>query len=146
MFLGQFYHNIDEKGRLTVPARFREQLNAEQCILMKGFDQNLILITASIFDILSQKLSVMSLTDRESRLLKRLIFSTANPVELDRAGRILVPQFLRAAVGLESEAVVVGVGDYIEIWSADEWSKQTEQINDAQLNADRFSALDLATR
>lgn len=145
MFLGQFYHNIDEKGRLTVPARFRDQLNAEECIVMQGFDQNLMLLTSSYFNLLSRRLNGMSLTDSTARLLRRLIYSTAHQVELDKSGRVLLPQFLREAIGLENEVVVVGAGDYIEIWSVEQWSKQANQIHDAQLNADRFAALNLST-
>ena len=145
MFLGQFYHNIDEKGRLTVPARFRDQLNAEECIVMQGFDQNLMLLTSSYFELLSRRLNGMSLTESDARLLRRLFFSTAHHVELDKSGRVLLPQFLRDAIGLRSEAVVVGAGDYIEIWSVEQWSEQAKQIHEAQLNADRFAALNLST-
>jgi MraZ protein len=63
---------------------------------------------------------------------------------MDRAGRILVPEFLRQAVDLTSEAIIVGAGQYFEIWSPTNWSKQLEQIQDADANADRFSVLDLS--
>jgi len=145
MFLGQFYHNIDDKGRLTIPARFRDQLEAEEPILMQGFDQNLLLLTSANFNILSQRMNSMSLTDPTARLLKRLIFSTAHQVELDKVGRILVPQFLREAIDLQGEAVVVGSGNYVEIWSPVQWKEQAAQLSDAQLNAHRFAALDLST-
>lgn len=146
MFLGQFYHNIDDKGRLTVPVRFRDQLAVEDCILMQGFDQNLMLLTSPFFNLLSQRLNGMSLTDPTARLLRRLVFSTAHQVELDRSGRVLLPQFLREAIGLENEAVFVGAGDYIEIWSADMWLDQAQQLHDAQSNAHRFSELNLPTQ
>jgi len=146
MFLGQFYHNIDDKGRLTVPVRFRDQLVVEDCILMQGFDQNLMLLTSPFFNLLSQRLNGMSLTDPTARLLRRLVFSMAHQVELDRSGRVLLPQFLREAIGLENEAVFVGAGDYIEIWSADKWLDQAQQLQDAQTNAQRFSELDLPTQ
>jgi len=145
MFLGQFYHNLDEKGRLIIPVRFRDRLNAEGSILMQGFDQNLMLLTSSYFTILSQRINSMSLTDPTARLLKRLIFSTAHQVELDKAGRVLLPQFLRDAIDLEAEAVVIGAGNYIEIWSPLSWTDQADQLSDAQVNAHRFVALDLST-
>jgi len=143
MFLGQFRHNLDDKGRLTVPARFRELLSSEGAYVMQGFDPNLIVLPSSAFDILSRRVKRMSLTDPTARLLRRLIFSTATFVEVDKAGRILVAQFLRESAGLESNAMVVGSGDYFEIWSPDLWDRQIEEIQAAQANAERFSDLSL---
>ena len=145
MFLGQFYHNLDAKGRLTVPARFRDDLAAEPCVLMQGFDQNLMLMTYSHFQQLSRRVKGTTITDPTSRLLRRLLYSTAHDVELDRSGRILVPPFLREAIGLDSEAVIIGTGDFIEIWTSDLWLDQAQELADAQVNAHRFSELDLST-
>jgi MraZ protein len=145
MFLGQFRHNLDDKGRLTIPARFREILSVEGAYVIQGLDQNLIVLTSSTFSAISERVNGMSMTDPTARLLRRLIFSTAGQAEFDRAGRILIPQFLRQTVGLENEAVVVGVGTYFEIWSPQNWAAQTEQLLDAQSNAQRFAALDLIT-
>lgn len=144
MFLGQFRHNLDDKGRLTVPARFRDLLLADGAYVMQGFDQNLMVLTSPRFDTLSERVKTMSMTDPTARLLRRLLFSTAAPVEVDKAGRILLPQFLREHATLNSEAVVVGMGDYFEIWSPALWSAQAEMLGDAQANADRFSALSLS--
>ena len=85
------------------------------------------------------------MTDPTARLLKRLIFSGADQVSVDKAGRILIPQFLRDATDLNNEAIVVGVGDYFEIWSPDLWAGQMAQIEDAEANAQRFMALDIST-
>jgi len=145
MFLGQFYHNIDEKGRLTVPARYREQLTAEGCVLLRGVDKNLLLMPFPLFEQFSQKLRSFSVTKEEARVLRRLFFGDAFNLELDRAGRVLIPAQLRKKAGLGSEAVLVGVGDYIEIWSVEEWKRQAEMVDAAQQNADSFSTLDLST-
>jgi len=145
MFLGQFYHNIDDKGRLTIPARFRDILADQDCIIMQGFDENLMLLTGSYFEALSHRLNGMSLTDPTARLLRRLIFSTAHQVELDKAGRVLIPPFLREALAIDNDVVVIGAGEYVEIWSAKCWTDQSVELHDAQLNAHRFSALDLST-
>ena len=145
MFLGQFYHNIDQKGRLTVPARFREELSAQRCIVMQGFDENLMLLTSTYFEELSRRLNGMSLTDPTARLLRRLIFSTAHQVDLDKSGRVLLPPFLRDTLSIGNEVVVVGAGDYVEIWSSMTWDSQSDQLHDAQQNAHRFSALNLST-
>lgn len=143
MFLGQFYHSLDDKGRLTIPARFRELLADEGAYIMQGFDQNLMVLTRNSFEAISRRINQTSMTDPTARLLRRLLFSTADRIEVDRVGRILLPQFLRQTAGLDSEAVVVGAGEHFEIWSPERWEAQTEQINDAEANAQRFEAYEL---
>lgn len=142
--MGQFYHNLDEKGRLIVPSVFRDRLNADGSILMQGLDNNLLLVTSSIFDQLAQKVNRMSLTDQRARYLRRVIFSRAQNVQLDKTGRILLPNFLREHAGVDDQAVVVGVGHYIEIWSPDMWATQSEQIENVQEFSDLLSGLDLS--
>ena len=146
MFLGRFYHNLDDKGRLTIPASFRNMLLAESgAYVLQGFDQNLIVLLPSTFESLSRRVSQMSMTDQTARLLRRLLYSTADRVEVDKAGRILIPQFLRQSASLESGVVIVGSGDYFEIWSPECWNTQAEQLQDTQSNALRFSALNLTS-
>ena len=144
MFLGQFYHNLDDKGRLTVPARFRDLLSSEGAYLMQGFEKNLMLFPASTFENIAQRVKQMSVTDPKARLLRRLIFSTAGYVELDKAGRILVVQFLRQIANLDRDAVVVGNGDFVEIWTPENWELQLQQLQDSDANNERFAALSLA--
>lgn len=144
MFLGQYQHNIDSKGRLTIPARFRELLVAEGAYVTQGFDNNLMVLTVSSFKQISQRVNTMSMTDPMARLLKRLIFSGADLVDFDKVGRILIPQFLRDAAGLDGEAMIVGVGAYFEIWSPEMWQEQVNQLKDVEANAQRFMSLDLA--
>lgn len=144
MFLGQYQHNIDSKGRLTIPARFRELLAAEGAYITQGFDNNLLVLTVSSFKQISRRVNQMSMTDPMARLLKRLIFSGADLVVVDKVGRILIPQFLREAAALDGEAMIVGVGDYFEIWSPDMWQEQVSQLKDVEANAQRFMTLDLA--
>ncbi len=143
MFLGNYRHSIDRKGRLTVPARFREALS-EGAYLLRGFERNLMVLTAADFERIYRRVNALSMTDPLARQLKRLIFATASPVEVDRAGRILIPPYLREAVGLEDEAFVVGVGDYFEIWPPEGWEEQLSILDDAEANARRFAALDLS--
>jgi MraZ protein len=145
MFLGRFYHTLDDKGRLTIPARFRDLLLPDGAYVMQGFDKNLLVLPEAAFGILSQEVNQKTITDPTSRLLRRLVFSTANRLEFDRAGRILIPQFLRQSAGLDTDVVVVGAGRYFEIWSPDAWEVQDEQLQDAQTNAQRFSAFDLTS-
>ncbi|MFU8772623.1 MAG: division/cell wall cluster transcriptional repressor MraZ, partial [Anaerolineales bacterium] len=144
MFLGQFQHAIDAKGRLTIPARFRDILAADGAIVTQGFDRNLMALTTSSFQSIFDRVNRMNMTDPSARLLKRLIFSNANKVDVDKVGRILIPQYLRDVAGLDNDVVIVGLGDYFEIWSTKLWAEQLAQIQDTEANAQRFIALDLS--
>jgi MraZ protein len=144
MFLGQYHHSIDEKGRLTVPARYREQLAAEGAYVTMGFDHNLMLLTVPAFKRLSEKVNRMSLTNPRARDLRRWLFSRAELVSLDRAGRILIPPFLREAVDLDGEAIFVGAGDFVEIWSPQFWSGQNTQMQETETDEQLFMDLDLS--
>lgn len=143
MFLGQYRHTIDNKGRLIVPARFRELL-VDGAYIAQGFDRNLMVLTEPSFELITRRVSNMSMTDLATRQLRRLIFSTADRVEMDKAGRIRIPQFLIDVADLESDAVIVGVGDYFEIWSPEQWDDQAGMLKDVEANAQRFAALDLS--
>lgn len=144
MFLGQYQHNIDSKGRLTIPARFRELLVAQGAYVTQGFENNLMVLTVPSFSQIYQRVNRMSMTDPMTRLLKRLIFSGADRVDVDKVGRILIPQFLREAASLDSEAIIVGVGGYFEIWAPAIWQEQLTQLKDVEANAQRFMTLDLS--
>jgi len=143
MFLGQYRHNIDEKGRLTIPARFRDLL-VDGAFMTQGFDHNLRLLTEAAFTSLYQKLSQLNTADSVTRELRRLLFANASQVEIDRIGRILIPQFLRDTAGLSNEAVIVGVGESIEIWSPEFWEKQALQFGDLESDPQRFAGIDLS--
>lgn len=145
MFLGQFRHNLDDKGRLTVPARYREDLLSDGAYVMLGLDHNLLLLTSPQFAQVSQRLNAMNLADPNARAIRRLIFSTAEQVELDKAGRILISHNLRNLASIDTEAVMVGTGNSIEIWSPGLWDAQMKLLEDAEANATRFAALDLSS-
>ena len=145
MFLGRYEHTIDEKGRLTIPARYRELLE-NGAYVTQGFDHNLIVLPAPSFEQMYVHVNEMSMTDPNARQLKRLIFSSAERCEFDRAGRILLPQFLRESVGLDGSATLVGVGDYFEIWSPHGWAQQNELLQDTETTTQRFAALNLPIR
>jgi MraZ protein len=143
MFLGQYQHAIDDKGRLTIPARFRELLEGGAYVT-QGFDKNLMVMTESYFKLVYERLSTMSITDPGTRLLRRMILGNAYPVEVDKVGRVLLPQGLRQFLNLSGEAVVVGQGEYFEIWSPMEWNNQATEIQDTEANAQRFATFNLA--
>jgi MraZ protein len=120
-------------------------LLVEGAYVTQGFDQNLMVITATAFEAMSENIRHMSITDSRSRLLRRLLFSNGERVELDQAGRILIPQFLRTSAGLNGEAIIVGVGDYFEIWSPENWAQQAGKLQDTGSNADLFSVFDISS-
>jgi len=143
MFLGQYQHNLDEKGRLMIPARYRELL-AAGAFIMQGFDRCLMVMTESHFQEVYERINAMNLADPNARLLRRLILSTAYPIEIDKVGRILVPQMLREVNGLDGEAIVAGQGAYFEVWNPVEWNEQINQLQDIEMNNQRFATLDLS--
>jgi MraZ protein len=144
MFLGQYQHSLDDKGRLMIPARFREMLDSGAYIT-QGFDKCLMVMTEAYFKEVYDRLNAMNLTDPTARLLRRLILSNAYPVEVDKVGRILVPGNLRQVINLQSEATIAGQGEYFEVWTPGDWSAQVTQLNDTEANNQRFATLDLST-
>ncbi len=143
MFLGRYEHTIDSKGRLIIPARYRDLL-AEGAFITQGFDQNLMVLTSDSFEKIFQRINQMSLTDPDARQLKRLIFSTADQLNVDKTGRILIPAYLRESADLDGNAVIVGTGGFFEIWSPEIWMKQATAIQDTQANTQRFATFDLS--
>lgn len=130
MFLGRYAHNLDAKGRLAIPARYREAL-AEGVILTRGIDRCLALYPMAAWRPLAEKVAALPLTDADARNFRRLVFAEAADVTLDGQGRVLVPPDLRRYAGIEREALVVGVDTSIEIWSPERWAAV-----DSSLDAD----------
>jgi len=144
MFLGQFQHNLDDKGRLMVPARYRDLL-AAGAFITQGFDKCLMVMTDAYFKQVYERINNMNLADSTARMLRRLILSNAYPVEVDKVGRILVPQNLREFLGITSgELTVAGQGEYFEVWTPAEWKSQMDNLQDVEANEGRFSTLDLS--
>ena len=143
MFLGQFQHNLDEKGRLMIPARYRELL-AAGAFITQGFDRCLMVMTDTYFAQVYDRINSMNLADPTARLLRRLILSNAYSVEVDKVGRILVPGNLRQVIALNGEAIVAGQGDYFEVWNPADWDAQMNQLLDIETNNQRFATLDLS--
>jgi MraZ protein len=144
MFLGQFQHSIDEKGRLMVPAPFRQMLEGG-AFITQGFDRCLMVMTEVYFQQVYQRLNAMNLADPAARLLRRLILSNAYPIEIDKVGRILVPQNLRLFIHFDGEAIVAGQGEYFEVWAPADWNGQMDQIHDTEANNQRFATLNLSS-
>ena len=121
MFLGRYAHNLDAKGRLAIPARYRDAL-AAGLILTRGIDRCLALYPLEAWRPLAEKVAALPLTDADARNFRRLVFAEAVDLNLDGQGRILIPPDLRRYAELEREAFVVGVDASIEIWSPARWA------------------------
>lgn len=144
MFLGQYEHNIDEKGRITIPAEFREELG-DCVVITQGYDGNLQALPLELYDLLAERIRGISILDPDSRRLRRIFFSYAKKIEFDKAGRVLLPAFLRDTANLKENAILVGNGEYFELWSPENWQVQQTSLNDVEANEQRFKPLDLTT-
>ena len=124
-FIGQYAHSIDAKGRLIIPAKFREELDDEVRFTVL-FDHCLFIFRVEDWKTLVQKLNAIPISNRNGRKFARFLMSNAFPCELDKQGRIVVPGVLRKYAGLEKDVILAGVGSRIEIWDGQTWA---ESIN-----------------
>mgnify|MGYP001007731096 CR=1 FL=1 len=125
MFMGEYQHGLDTKGRLIIPAKFREELG-EGAIITRGLDNCLFLFPQEEWSILENKLKALPLTKHDARQFVRFLFSGATECEMDKQGRINLPTNLREFAEIEKDAVVIGVSSRIEIWSKERWQSYVE--------------------
>ncbi len=127
MFLGEYKHTIDDKGRLTIPAKYRGDL-AAGLVVTRGLDQNLVIYTLTGWESLAGRIMSQSVSNPKMRDLRRRLFSAATDLVPDRQGRVLIPPQLRNFAEMNGTVVIAGMYDYIEIWSVDKWQQRREQI------------------
>ena len=120
MFMGEYNHTVDAKGRLIVPSKFREQLG-DEFVVTKGLDGCLFVYENTEWKSLEEKLKKLPLTNANARKINRFFLAGAALCEVDKQGRILLPAVLREFAGIGKDAVMVGVGNRIEIWSKESW-------------------------
>lgn len=130
MFLGEYNHSIDDKGRLTIPAKFRGEL-ATGLVVTRGFDHNLMIFPLPGWQEMAEQIMQRPLSNEDVRLFRRRIFSGAVDLEPDRQGRIVLPAYLREFAGINGEVIVAGMFNYVEIWNADEWQKVRESAENS---------------
>ncbi len=128
MFVGQYDHSLEAKGRLSVPKKFRSQLEAG-AVLSQGLDGCLFLYSKEAWNQLIYKLSQLPLTRSDARSFTRAMSYGAVEVDIDSVGRILVPEYLQKYAGLKSDCVVAGAIDRIEIWDKQKFEEYTAQVN-----------------
>lgn len=135
---------MDARNRISVPASFKAELTGG-AYMTQGFDRNLQVLTTSAFEQLYRQATALNIADPLARLLLRLFLSSA--IELPQAKTsIAIPDNLKEFAGLKENVLVIGQGDYFEIWSPDLWSQQEAELQNVQANAMRFAGLTLGTR
>lgn len=127
MLMGEYNHIIDAKGRLIIPAKFREELG-DSFVVTRGLGSCLSIYPEAAWERMIAKVQELPMTDKRGRDFKRYIVSGASDCELDKMGRILLPQPLRNFAGLTKEVVLVGQIDFIEIWDKDKWSTVQDEL------------------
>ncbi|GAE91747.1 cell division protein MraZ [Gracilibacillus boraciitolerans JCM 21714] len=127
---GEFQHNIDIKGRIIVPSKFRDELG-EQFVVTRGLDQCLFAYPMNEWHLLEEKLKKLPLTKKDARAFTRFFFSGAVECELDKQGRINIPAPLRTYAGIEKECAVIGVSNRVEFWADDKWKEFVDISEDS---------------
>lgn len=129
MFFGEYAHSIDPKGRLIVPAKFREQLG-DSFVVTKGLDGCLFVYSNDEWSKIENKIHETPMTTKDARKFMRFFFAGAASLEIDKQGRILLPQNLREHASLEKDVILAGVSTRIEIWNKDKWEEDNTYNED----------------
>ncbi|MGD2205266.1 MAG: division/cell wall cluster transcriptional repressor MraZ [Anaerolineae bacterium] len=141
MFLGEFEHTVDKKGRVTIPARFRDRL-AVGLVVTKGIDLCLWLYPMDIWATLAEKIDKLPLTNPRARGFRRQVFGGAFDVTPDRQGRITLPSCLREYANIDNSATIIGLHDHCEIWNPEQWKElQVQSYNDPEGRAAQYESL-----
>ncbi|NPV09323.1 MAG: division/cell wall cluster transcriptional repressor MraZ [Anaerolineae bacterium] len=142
-FSGEYEHSVDDKGRVTLPAKLREGLG-DVVFLTRGLDGCLFVYSEPRWTAITENVGRLSLTRRTARVFARMVFAGTR-CEVDRAGRILIPVGLRSFARIASQVVIVGVEDRVELWAPDRWEKAMSVLYEAddQLVSEEWEALDI---
>jgi MraZ protein len=144
MFIGLHNTSLDAKHRLALPARYKGML-AEGVYITQGFDRNLLLLTSAAFEVVARQIGGMNMADPLARLLFRLILGSATRLELDKNNSVLLPQELLGFATIRTDAMLVGQGNYFEIWAPELWKEQEISLNNVEANSHRFASLSIST-
>jgi MraZ protein len=126
MFIGEYTHNIDDKGRLAIPKKFRAQLQ-KGAVVTRGLDNCLFLYTKAEWKSLAEKLASLPFAQANARAFARLMLAGAMDVSLDKQGRIILPEYLRTFAGLSKETTVAGLYNRLELWDQKKWDAYKTQ-------------------
>jgi len=130
MFMGQYHHNVDLKGRIIIPAKFRDELG-NIIVLTRGLDGCLSVYTQQQWQTIYEQLIKLPSTKKESRMYVRTFMANAAECEIDNQGRILIPPTLIKSAEIAKECIVIGSGDHVEIWAKDNWENFQEKADES---------------
>ena len=122
MFIGEYNHNLDDKGRLAIPAKFRNILK-KGAVVTKGLDNCLFLYSKEKFEEMAKKFSALPISQAKARAFSRHMLAGAMDLEFDNQGRITLPEYLRRFSTLKKKVIVAGLYDHLEIWDEGAWNK-----------------------
>ncbi len=143
MFIGQHQLFLGRDRRLVIPEPFRAILE-DGAYVTRGFENDLLIMGDRVFQDIYERVVSLNIADPLARLLLRLILGNASKLHMDATGHVLIPENLLSFAGLEKEIILVGQGDYFELWTPAHWEEQTTILRDTEANAGRFAQLDLA--
>jgi MraZ protein len=145
LFLGKYPCALHGENRISVPSAIRDQLSGG-AFITQGFDRNLLILTAGAFQGIYRRLTSLNMADPLARLLLRLILGSAQALNAESDGHISIPEDLKDFAELDEKALLIGQGDYLEVWSPKLWNEQEVQLKNAEANTERFSMLTVSTR
>ncbi len=128
LFLGEYDHALDDRGRITLPRKIRQELGKEQIILARGFDVCIFGFDPESWEREAAKQLEAPVTDEKARAIRRYMFAGAEKVEVDKIGRILVPALLKEYARIKGEVMVIGAGDHFELWDKARWEEYAKGI------------------
>lgn len=129
MFIGEYNHSLDDKGRLAVPKKFREDLSTG-AVVTRGLDTCLFLYTRKEWEKLAEKLANLPFAQANTRAFARLMLAGAMDVEMDKQGRVILPEYLRSFAGMKKNVVVAGLYNRLELWDEERWQAYKKQTED----------------
>jgi len=127
MFLGEYLHSIDQRGRLALPKKIRTEISGNELVLARGFEKCILVYTRADWERETGKELQLPISDKKGREIKRYLFSGAELAEIDKVGRVLIPQLLKNYAGIEKEVAVLGAGDHFEVWEPKVWRQYFER-------------------
>jgi MraZ protein len=141
VFIGEFHHTVDDKGRLAIPVKFRVDL-AAGAVVTRGLDRSLFLYPKAEWETLAAKLASLPLGQADTRAFARLMLAGAMEVEVDKSGRVMIPEYLRTYAGVSKDVVVTGLFDRLEIWDEAAWKEYASKTErDSNDIAERLGSL-----
>lgn len=129
LFLGEYEHSLDDRGRVILPRKIRSELIGGEVIVARGFEACIFGFDPSSWELEAKKQLEVPITDRESREIRRYMFSAAERVEIDKLGRILMPAQLKEYAHIQTNVAVIGAGDHFEIWDKIRWEEYRRSLN-----------------